>query len=190
MADQTSTPWEPPFAGTETEHLAGMLDRLRYTFRWKVDGLDLEGLRARPLPSELSLGGLLKHLALVEDDKFSWAMAGQRPITRTSLPDGVDVEEWQFVVTDDETAADLYSWWDEAVVRSRQQLAEIITAGKLDEPGHLDFDGTRPTIRRYVCDLVEEYGRHTGHADLIREALDGRVGEDPPPGWKPGEGAR
>ena len=41
-------------------------------------------------------------------------------------------------------------------------------------------------LRRIVCDLVEEYGRHTGQADLIREAVDGRVGEDPPPGWRPG----
>ena len=41
------------------------------------------------------------------------------------------------------------------------------------------------SLRRLVCDLIEEYGRHTGHADLIREAVDGRVGEDPPPGWQP-----
>jgi hypothetical protein len=45
-------------------------------------------------------------------------------------------------------------------------------------------DGEHASLRRLVCDLIEEYGRHTGHADLLREAVDGRVGEDPPPGWQ------
>ncbi len=44
-------------------------------------------------------------------------------------------------------------------------------------------DGDHASLRRLVCDLIEEYGRHTGHADLLREAVDGRVGEDPAPGW-------
>jgi hypothetical protein len=44
------------------------------------------------------------------------------------------------------------------------------------------------TLRRLLCDLIEEYGRHTGHADLLREAVDGRVGEDPPDGWRPVSG--
>ena len=49
-------------------------------------------------------------------------------------------------------------------------------------------DGEHANLRRLVCDLIEEYGRHTGHADLLREAVDGRVGEDPPPGWRPVSG--
>ena len=63
----TDTPWEPPLAGTEAEHLTGALDRLRITFRWKADDLDAAGLQARIGASELTLGGLLKHLALCED---------------------------------------------------------------------------------------------------------------------------
>ncbi|WP_197700828.1 mycothiol transferase [Micromonospora purpureochromogenes] len=59
------TPWEPPLAGTEVAHLVGALDRLRTTFRWKADGLDAAGLRARVGASALTLGGLLKHLAVV-----------------------------------------------------------------------------------------------------------------------------
>jgi hypothetical protein len=47
-------------------------------------------------------------------------------------------------------------------------------------------DGRHPSLRRLLCDLIEEYGRHTGHADLLREAVDGVVGEDPPEGWRPG----
>ena len=48
--------------------------------------------------------------------------------------------------------------------------------------------GGGASLRRLVCDLIEEYGRHTGHADLLREAVDGRVGEDPPAGWRPRSG--
>ena len=46
-------------------------------------------------------------------------------------------------------------------------------------------DGRQASLRRLLCDLIEEYGRHTGHADLLREAVDGLVGEDPPAGWRP-----
>ena len=48
----------------------------------------------------------------------------------------------------------------------------------------MEFDGVRLSVRRHVCDLIEEYGRHTGHADVLREAVDGRVGEDPPDDWR------
>ncbi|HUC21458.1 MAG TPA: DUF664 domain-containing protein, partial [Streptosporangiaceae bacterium] len=59
----------------------------------------------------------------------------------------------------------------------------------LDQSVHwADPDGRHASLRRLVCDLIEEYGRHTGHADLIREAVDGRVGEDPPAGWRPKAG--
>jgi hypothetical protein len=61
------TPWEPPLAGTEAEHLVGALDRLRTTFRWKADDLDAAGLQTRVGVSSLTLGALLKHLALMED---------------------------------------------------------------------------------------------------------------------------
>jgi hypothetical protein len=62
MSD-SDRPWEPPVAGTEAEQLLGALDRLRATFRFKADGLDADGLRARIGASSLTLGGLLKHLA-------------------------------------------------------------------------------------------------------------------------------
>ncbi len=185
MEPSTEPPWEPPLAGTEAAHLVGMLERLRWTFRWKADGLDLDGLRAGIPSSRLTLGGLLKHLAVVEDDCFAWRIAGERPVTRAAAPEGVDVAEWQFSVSEDETAEQLYALWDQAVARSRTRLADIVDRGALDDPGALEFGGMHPSIRRHVCDLVEEYGRHTGHADLLREAIDGRVGEDPPEDWRP-----
>lgn len=178
-------PWEPPLAGGEAEHLVGMLERLRATFRWKLDDLDLDGLRHQIPSSALTPGGLLKHLALVEDDVFCWRVAGEPPVTRLRAGEDVDVAIWQFTVGDDETADEVYTLWDEAVHRSRERMADVLARRALDDPGSLEFDGVHPSIRRHVCDLIEEYGRHTGHADLLREAIDGRVGEDPPADWRP-----
>lgn len=180
---RTDPAWEPPLAGTDVEHLTGTLERLRATFRWKADGLHVEKLRERPIPSSaLSVGGLLKHLAVCEDDIFSWRMAGEQPVTWASVPEE-DVERWQFSVDEDESAEDVYGVWAAAVGRSRTQLARLVADGGLDRPGHLEFEGDRPSLRRHLHDLIEEYGRHAGHLDLLREALDGRVGEDPPVDW-------
>ncbi len=179
----TDPPWEPPLAGTDVEHLVGTLERLRATFRWKADGLDVEQLRTRAVPtSELTVGGLLKHLAVVEDDVFCWRMTGRPPVTWLSVPED-DVARWQFAVDPHETADDVYALWEAAVARSRETLRELLSAGGLDQGGHLTSGDVRPSVRRHLHDLVEEYGRHTGHLDLLREAVDGRVGEDPPRDW-------
>jgi hypothetical protein len=91
-----------------------------------------------------------------------------------------------FVSAADDTPEELYALWDAAVERSRARLQQALAEGGMDQLVHVSSDeGVHASLRRLVCDLVEEYGRHTGHADLIREAVDGRVGEDPPPGWKP-----
>jgi hypothetical protein len=72
------------------------------------------------------------------------------------------------------------------VQRSRQRLQTALADGGLEQLVHLSMpDGRRASLRRLICDLIEEYGRHTGHADLLREAVDGRVGEDPPADWQP-----
>lgn len=180
---QNPPPWEPPLAGTDIEHLVGTLERLRATFRWKADGLDVDQLRAHPIPSsELSIGGLLKHLAVCEDDIFAWRFSGSPPETWLMAPQD-EAEQWQFTVTDDDTAEQIYGIWEAAVGRSRERLQHAIDDGGLDRPAHLEFDGMHPSLRRVLHDLLEEYGRHTGHMDLLREAIDGRVGEDPPINW-------
>ena len=182
-------PWEPPLAGTEAEHLVGALDRLRATFRWKADGLDAAGLAVRIGASSLTLGGLLKHLALVEDNSLGRKLSGA-PL---SPPwDGVDWDadpDWEFRTAAEDPPAFLYALWDDAVARSRTILAAALADGGLDRFVHLTgADGSPVSLRRIVCDLIEEYGRHTGQADLLREAVDGRVGEDPPAGWRPVSG--
>jgi len=81
----TEYPWEPPLAGTEVEQLTGSLDRLRTTFRWKADDLTVAGLQARFGASSLTLGGLLKHLAMVEDYTFTVKLRGET-LERRGMP--------------------------------------------------------------------------------------------------------
>ncbi|HJX77578.1 DinB family protein [Glutamicibacter sp.] len=169
--------WEPPMGGTEQVHLLGMLDRLRVTFRYKADGLDNQQLMFRLPSSELSLGGLLQHLAAVEDEKFTYFIARERPEVLLELTaDGRD----QFVLNPEEDPAVLYRRYDAAVAKSRRIQAEVVSTGGLDALSALEYEGNHASVRRVICDLIEEYGRHTGHADLLREAIDGRVGEDAP----------
>ncbi|NUP46769.1 MAG: DUF664 domain-containing protein [Catenulispora sp.] len=181
-------PWEPPLAGSEPEALLGALDRLRWTFRFKADDLDEAGLRTRVGASTLTLGSLLKHLACCEDYMFTAKMTGE-PVGAPWAELGWDgSESWDFTFeADGHTPQELYAFWDDAVVRSHDRLALALTKGGLDQPVHAG--GGTANLRRLVCDLIEEYGRHTGHADLLREAVDGRVGEDPPAGWRPKSGS-
>ncbi|TCC42995.1 DUF664 domain-containing protein [Kribbella sindirgiensis] len=178
--------WEPPLAGSDVEHLVGALDRLRTTFRYKVDELDADGLNTRIGASSITLGGLMKHLAANEDYLFDVKFQG-RPMSGPWLENGWrDDNDWEFNSAVDNTPAELYALWDGAVARSRATLTAAIADGGLDQPADIAWpDGRHASLRRLVCDLIEEYGRHTGHADLIREAVDGRVGEDPPHDWKP-----
>ena len=179
-----SDPWEPPLAGTEAEHLIGALDRLRTTFRWKASGLGAAGLQARIGASSLTLGGLLKHLAAAEDYMFTTKLSGE-PIGKPWAGFGWDgSDDWDFTSAADDTPEELYALWDGAVERSRVRLDAALANGGLDQLVHVSSpDGRRASLRRLLCDMIEEYGRHTGHADLLREAVDGLVGEDPPSGW-------
>ena len=185
MAD-SDRPWEPPIAGTETEQLLGALDRLRATFRWKAGGLDASGLRTSVGASSLTLGGLLKHLAAMEDYMFTVKMRGE-PMGAPWDATGWDgSNDWEFDSAADDTPEQLYALWDGAVDRARTRLDAALADGGLDQLVHVSLpDGRHANLRRLVCDLVEEYGRHTGHADLLREAVDGLVGEEPPAGWHP-----
>lgn len=179
-------PWEPPMSGDEVGHLLGALNRLRTTFRWKADGLDNDGLSRTVGASELTLGKLLKHLACVEDEKFGMALSGAAygPPWAGMSEFGGPPHEYAFA-TDGLGPEDLYALWDDAVRRSDERLRAALADGGLGQRVALGADaGLTVSLRRLLFDLLEEYGRHTGHADLLREAVDGRVGEDPPDGWR------
>ncbi len=178
-------PWEPPAAGTEVEHLVAALDRQRATFRWKADGLDERGLGLRIGTSSLTLGALLKHLAFVEDYTFATKLGGESPGPPWETVDWEAHPDYPFSSATDDPAEALYALWDGAVARSHRRLDTALADGLDQRVDHPWDNGQRPTLRRMLFDLVEEYGRHTGHADLLREAVDGRAGEDPPLDWRP-----
>lgn len=179
-------PWEPPFAGSEVEHLVGSLERMRATFRWKADDLGAAGLRSSTGASTMTLGGLLKHLAAV-DYTFTTKLSGEPIGAPWDATDMDGSNDWEFNSAAHDTPDQLYAFWDGAVERSRARLDAALAGAGLDQPAHVSGpDGRHASLRRLLCDLIEEYARHTGHADLLREAVDGRVGEDPPPGWRAG----
>ncbi len=72
------------------------------------------------------------------------------------------------------------SLWQDTVSRSRELVAKALADGGLDHAAAASRDGRTPSLRRLLIDMIEEYARHVGHADLIRESVDGLVGEDPP----------
>jgi uncharacterized damage-inducible protein DinB len=170
---------EPPAMGDEVETLLGSLERQRATFAWKCAELDTAGLGTRIGRSAVTLGGLLKHLAYMEDINFTRDLAGGALPAPWDAVDWSTEPGWEWRSAADDGPAELYALWDQAAARSRSAVAGALAAGGLDQvfttPG-----GKPQSLRRLIVDFVEEYGRHTGQADLIREAVDGRVGEDPP----------
>jgi hypothetical protein len=186
MTDADPTPWEPPLAGTDATQILGSLDRMRWTFRWKAGGLDAGGLDTRIGASTLTLGGLLKHLAVCEDYLSTVKLHGH-PLDEHWAENGWDADDdWEFASAATDTPEQLYATYDGAVARSRAIIEAAVAEHGLDMTAAIhDGEGRHANLRRLLCDMVEEYGRHTGQADLLRQAVDGLTGEDPPPGWRP-----
>jgi Protein of unknown function (DUF664) len=172
---------EPPVAGSEADTLIGSLERQRRILAWKCGGLDAAGLRATVGVSSVTLGGLLKHLALIEDEYFSRRLLGQDFGPPWDTVDWDADPDWEWHSAAGDTPEQLLTLWRAAVSRSRSAVSETLAGGGLDQPaGFTTSDGRSPSLRRILIDLIEEYARHVGQADLIRESVDGLVGEDPP----------
>lgn len=170
----------PPVAGDETATLLGSLERQRSTFAWKCGGLDEAGLAATVGASSITLGGLVKHLAFLEDYEFSTMLLGRDLVSPWSEVDWEADEDWPWTSAAGDSPAVLYSLWQDGVTRARSSIAEALTNGGLDQRVAYDESDDPISVRRLLVDMIEEYARHVGHADLIRESVDGLVGEDPP----------
>lgn len=167
----------PDPAGTELDGLTQFLDSQRQTLLLKANGLDAEQLAQTHPPSRLSLGGLLNHLALVEDDWLQEGFLGLPAQQPWASVDWDATPDWDF-----DTAADTDPDPDHLRDRYRQacqRSREVVNAADgLDQLGIRPLrGGQRFTLRWVLFHLIEETARHAGHADLLREAIDGSTGD-------------
>ncbi len=169
---------EVPVAGDEIATLLGFLDFQRATLDWKTRGLGAAGLRATVGVSTITLGGLLKHLAYVEDNWFSRRLHGHDPALPWVTGEWESDSYWGWRPTPEETYEQLHTVWEAAMARSRSLVAKALAEGGLDTLARQPWpNGTSPSLRWIVVHMIEEYARHNGHADLIRESVDGQTGE-------------
>jgi pimeloyl-ACP methyl ester carboxylesterase/uncharacterized damage-inducible protein DinB len=185
IADRASRPHidehhriHPPADANETLTALGFLDYQRATLAWKVRGLDGRQLAQTTAASSLTLGGILKHMAVVEELWFSRSLHDLpwrdpwRSVDWDAAPD------WEFRSAAADSPDDLHRLWRTATDRSRALAAAALARGGLDVPAaQTGDDGEAITLRWIVLHMIEEYARHNGHADLLRESIDGETGE-------------
>ncbi len=141
----------------------------------KTDGLDAAQLDTRLPPSTMTLGGMLSHMAFVEDWWFSVRLRGNEPEPPF---DGVDWEadwDWDWHTAVDDSPEELRALLAAAVARSRERVAGM--RPRRGRGRRRPSAGEPFTLRWVVLHMVEEYARHNGHADLIRESIDGSTGD-------------
>ncbi|MQY10559.1 hypothetical protein SRB5_06700 [Streptomyces sp. RB5] len=169
---------KPPVAGGEAETLLGYLDFLRATIEWKCRGVDAEGLRTTVGPTSMTLGGMLKHLACVEDTTLAEWLLGTEVGPPWSEVDWDSDPDWEWRTAANDSPEELHRMWRDAVARSDKTIAHALENGGLEQLGNFtNSRGESPTLRYIVMAMIEEYARHVGHADLLREAVDGATGE-------------
>ncbi|HEU5470142.1 MAG TPA: DinB family protein [Actinophytocola sp.] len=168
MTDQRP---EPPDQGDERTILTSFLDWQRATLAYKCAGLDHAQLRERAVPpSNLTLLGLVRHMAEVERGWFQRTLAGTDapPIYYTEADRDGDFDHVETADVDE-----AFATWQAQCERSREIVAGTPT---LDATGR-NRHGREVSLRWILTHMIEEYARHNGHADLLRERLDGTVGE-------------
>ncbi|MGN9776860.1 DinB family protein [Micromonospora sp. H33] len=160
----------PPVTGDEREMLRAFLDYHRATLGMKCDGLGDEDLRRRSMPpSTLSLLGLVRHMAEVERAWFRRVIAGEDvPLVWSDSGDYQQAYD-----ATGATRAEAFAAWQREVEHARRVERE---APSLDVTGHNARSGETVSLRLVMLHLIHEYARHNGHADLLREGVDGTVG--------------
>ena len=169
---------EPPLNGDEVETLVGYLNYQRATLAWKSGGVDADGMRRRIAASKLTLGGLLKHMAYVEDDWSHRSILGAGKREPWASVDWQANRDWELDSAADDSPAELFAIWERSVARSQEIIDAAIAERGLDGQAAAGWpDEELPSLRWVLVHLIEEYARHNGHADLLREAVDGETGE-------------
>jgi uncharacterized damage-inducible protein DinB len=162
-----------PRLGDEKTTLKEFLRFQRLTLEIKCEGLDAEQLARRSVePSTMSLLGLVRHMADVERSWFRRRMAGLDVPLRYSTPDDLD-HDFDGAVADDAVVANAWRAWREEVAFAEKYVDRATDLGATG----VDGDGEPISLREVLVHMVEEYARHNGHADLLRERIDGRIGQ-------------
>ena len=180
--DRESGSVEPPVAGDEIATLLGYLERQRATFAWKTGGLDAAGLRATHAPSAMTLGGMVLHMTRFEDDMSTEWLRAQPQAAPWNAVDWDAEPYWDWTQGTGIPPDRLYAGWRDAVASARTLFAIAIADGGPERQAALPVGADRemPSLRYILLNMIEEYARHNGHADLIRESIDGLTGHDPP----------
>jgi uncharacterized protein DUF664 len=168
-----------PRLGDERTTLVEALRKERLTLEMKCAGLDADAMARRAVePSTMSLLGLVRHLAEVERGTFRRLMAGQeapRLFTSESDRDG----DFDGAVPDPQVVAEAWATWRAEVAFSVQFVADApsldVTAD--DALNQHGSGGGEMSLREVLVGMIGEYARHMGHADLLRERIDGRLGQ-------------
>jgi uncharacterized damage-inducible protein DinB len=165
---------DPPTHGDERTLLIAFLDYHRDTLRTKAGGLDAEQLATALPTSEMTLGGMVKHLALVENSWLRDRLAGEGLSEPWRSVDWDADEDWDWHSARDDSPEQIRALYDEMVA----DADAVIASKHLDDLSVVPSRAGEPfSLRWILLHLIEEYARHNGHADLIREAIDGETGE-------------
>jgi len=185
MDDPTPQAFDPDTRATRPQRaddattLRAFLDHHRDTLRWKCSGLTQEQLAQSLPPSDMTLGGMMKHLALVESDWWESDLAGGDLMPPFDTVDWKADGDWEWHSAKDDTPQELRALFDEAVRRADAIIDQSLASGGLDA------ESVRPnprtgepfSLRFILVHMIEEYARHNGHADLIRQSIDGQTGQ-------------
>ncbi|MEA2495695.1 MAG: hypothetical protein QOJ29_3606 [Thermoleophilaceae bacterium] len=159
--------------GDERTTLVEYLRGQRLTLEMKCSGLDAEALARRSVePSTMSLLGLVRHLAEMERASFRRVMAGQ-DVPRLFCSDTDRDGDFDGAVPDPEVVAEAWDAWRAEVDFAERFVAE---SPRLDITGNDPWQGPM-SLREVLVEMINEYARHLGHADLLRERIDGRIGQ-------------
>jgi uncharacterized damage-inducible protein DinB len=171
---------DPPLTAGEVVSLQAFLDYHRDTLRRKTEGLTQAQQATRHEPSTLTLGGLLKHMALVEDWWFSVVLLDNPDAEPWQGLDWDADPDWEFRTAADDSPEELRRLLDDAIALSDRNIRQVLDDGGLDalsvRKSRHAGEG-RFSLRWILLHMIEEYARHNGHADLIRESIDGSTGE-------------
>lgn len=160
---------------SELADLRAFLDAQRATLRRQVAGLDAAQLAHRLEPSTMTLGGMLKHLAYVEDFWLHVILLDEAPTPPFGAVDWSKDRDWDWRTAVEDSPAELHRLFEDAVARSDAALDAVVDPEARAARGRRRTS-TPPTVRWLLLHMVEEYARHCGHADLIRESIDGATG--------------